>query len=499
MASASPAPYAIEALNPDGFLVLRPLTASPGTPEDFTCEYANPAAEALLGPGLRGEPLLPRCPALAGALAAAKELLAAGTPGVRTFTLGEGPGARSVRARAVRLEDGAALAVWLTDVSEEARFVQEVERFEQRMQGYVESMPDALLEVDAGWRVRFVNRQAERLLGRRRESLIGRGLSEVYPLEPGSDFHRQLQRVLATGRPSEFEERSVSLGLCFGVTALPLPSGGGLLVYLRDLTLQRRSEESLRRTSALFNAVLQGCTDAIYTKDLGGRYTRINAAGARLMGLPVEEVVGRTDAELWPADAARATTAHDREVLAFRRTVTYEEVEGGAHPRAWLSTKGVLKDESGAVFGLFGISRDITDRKQMEEALRRNETRVLQALSAASLTLWDLRLPEGMLRWDRNAAAHFGLPAIGSEETLVTFLARVHPEDRLRVAEQLARCSQAPGELALEYRLLAPDGTTRRHALRARSRGEDGRICRVLGVLADVTGRAPGAALVEAA
>ncbi len=498
MVPATPAPYAIEALNPDGFLVLRPPVGGAPTPDDFTCEYANPAAEALLGPGLAGQPLLKERPVLAAVLAAWRGTLAEGTPSTRTLTFGEGPEGRAVRARAVRLPDGGSLGVWLTDVSEEARFVTEVEGFEQRMMGYTESMPDALLEVDGTWHVRFVNRQAEKLLGRRREVLIGRSLWDVYASEPGSEFQRQLQRALATGRPAEFEERSVALNLSFTVVAVP--AAGGLLVYLRDMSLQRRNEDALRRTSALFNAVLHGCTDAVYTKDLAGRYTRINSAGARLMGRSMEEIIGRTDAELWPLDAARATAAHDREVLAFRRTFTYEEVETGANPRAWLSTKGVLKDESGAVFGLFGISREITDRKQMEEALRRNEARVLQALSAASLTLWDLRLPEGVLRWDRNAAGHFGLPAIASEETLATFLARVHPEDRLRVAEQLARCTQAAGEVVVEYRLLGPSNGVRHHVLRARSRVEEGRIGRVLGVLSDVTNRAPGpTALVEAA
>ena len=493
MVPATPAPYAIEALNPDGFLVLRPLAVGGQPPEDFLCEYANPAAEALLGSRLAGQPLLKERPVLAGVLAAWRGTLAEGTPSTRTLTFGEG----SVRARAVRLQDGGSLAVWLTDISEEARFVTEVEQLEQRLTGYTESMPDALLEVDATWHIQFVNRQAEKLLGRRREGLLGRVLWDVYAFDSGSELQRQLLRALATGRPTEFEERSVALNLCLVVVAVPAP--GGVLLYLRDLTSQRRNEDALRRTSALFNAVLQGCTDAVYTKDLAGRYTRINSAGARLMGRAIEEVLGRTDAELWPADAARTTVAHDREVLAFRRTFTYEEVEVAPNPRAWLSTKGVLKDESGAVFGLFGISREITDRKQMEEALRRNEARVLQALSAASLTLWDLRLPEGLLRWDRNAAAHFGVPSLPSEETLATFLARVHPEDRLRVAEQLAHCTQAPGELVLDYRLVAPHNLVRHHVLRARSRVEEGRIGRVLGVLADVTSRAPGTALFEAA
>lgn len=497
METACPAPHAFEALNPDGFLLLRPLAGEAETPEDFLCEHANPAAEALLGPGLEGQALLQRAPQLAGVLCAWRGTLADGALRTRTFTLGEGDEERAIRARSVRLEDGSGLAVWLTDVSEEVHFMREVEAFEQRMLGYTENMPDALVEVDGTWRIQFVNLQAERMLGRRRETLIGRSLWDVYAMEPGSELQRQLQRALCTGRPAEFEERSASLNLTFTVVAVPV--AGGMLLYLRDITAQLRNEAALRRTSALFNAVLNGCTDAIYTKDLAGRYTRINPAGARLMGRAVEEVIGHTDEELKRPDAARATAAHEREVLAFRRTFTYEEVDPGPTPRAWLTTKGVLKDESGAVFGLFGISREITDRKRMEEALRRNETRVLQALSAASLTLWDLRVPEGVLRWDRNAAAHFGLPAIPSEEPLATFLARVHPEDRLRVAEQLARCTQSPEEVVLDYRLVTPTEHVRQHVLRARSRAEEGRVCRVLGVLEDVTNRAASTALVVAA
>jgi PAS domain S-box-containing protein len=481
--------YALEALNPDGFLALRSDGGSTEAPSDFLCDYANPAAEALLGSGLSGQPLLAGRPALAGMRAPWTAALVTGERTEHAFSWGEGEAARQVRARAVRTEDGR-LAVWLADITEEARFVVEAEAFEERMGAYVECMPDAFLALDAGFRVRHVNRAAEKLLGINRDELLGRVLWDAYAEEPESTLRRQLQRALSTGRTVEFEEHLVTPQLHCRVTAVP--AAGGLQVYVADITSRRRTEDSLRRTSALFTAVLQGCTDAIYTKDLAGRYTRINSAGARLMGKSVEEVLGHTDAELWPEEA-RTTASHDREVLAFRHTFTYEEAQRGPKPRVWLSTKGVLKDDSGAVFGLFGISRDITDRKAMEEALRRNEARMLQALSAASLTLFDLRLPEGLLHWERNAAALFGQAELPVEEQLGTFLSRVHPEDRLGVAERLARCAESPGEVVLDYRVVLADGQVRRQALRARSRAEDGRIGRVLGVLADITHRAPSA------
>jgi PAS domain S-box-containing protein len=478
--------YAFEALNPDGFLALRPEGGAPTAPEDFVCEYANPASEALFEENLTGQPLLVRRPELAEVMGSWGRVLATGATGTGMLAVGRGLAARRVLARAVRVEDGL-LAVWLSDVTDTERFVSETAAFEERMLSFMECMPEPFLALDRQCRFFYVNRAAERLLGKRRQALLGRNLWQEYAEEPGSVLRFHVQRALATGAPVDFEECFNSLHL----EGTAVPSESGVLVYLRDMTAHHRASEAARRASALFNAVLQGATDAIYTKDLQGRYTRINAAGSRLMGRPAEAIIGYTDAQLWSPEAARTTIAHDREVLAFRQTFTYEESESGPVRRVWLSTKGVLRDETGVVFGLFGISRDITDLKLLEEALRQNEARVLEALSAASLTLWDLRLPEGRLRWERGAAAFFGLKALGTEEPVESFLARVHPEDRRAVTEGLARCAMDPGtgpsEVSLTYRVLAPDGTERRHALRARASTGHERRGRILGVLEDAS------------
>ncbi|PTL81800.1 PAS domain-containing protein [Vitiosangium sp. GDMCC 1.1324] len=478
--------YALEALNPDGFLALRPVGGTEAALEDFVCEYANPAAEVLLEENLTGRRLLVRRPELVEVVGAWSQVLATGAPGTHLVALGRGLAARRMMARSVRVEDGL-LAVWVSDVTDTERFVSETAAFEERMLSFVECMPDPFLALDRQCRFIYVNRASERLLGKRRQLLVGRSLWQEYAEEPGSVLRTQVQRALATGAPVDFEERFNTLYL----EGTAVPSDSGVLVYLHDATANHRTSEAARRASALFNAVLQGATDAIFTKDMQGRYTRINAAGARLMGRPAEAIIGRTDAELWSPEAARAAGSHDREVLAFRQTFTYEESESGPVKRVWLSTKGVLRDEAGVVFGLFGISRDITDLKLLEEALRQNEARVLEALSAAAMTLFDLRLPERRLRWERGASAHFALKALPHEETLDAFLARVHPEDRQAVTEGLARCASSPSEVSLSYRVRVPNGTERRHTLRARLSTEDERHHRVLGVLEDLTGRAP--------
>ncbi|MBZ4417890.1 ATP-binding protein [Myxococcus sp. RHSTA-1-4] len=263
----------------------------------------------------------------------------------------------------------------------------------------LEGLPDAFFMVDADWRFTCVS-------PRMMELLAGCG-------GPGADLRRacpdllDLRRHLrfekpATEQPTvRFEHGWPDRDLCFDVRVRTVE--GGLLVHCRDITGERRAREELRRTSEVFRSILEGTTDAVYTKDLEGRYRMMNPAGARALGFKVEDVVGHTDAELFPPEVARANAANDREILAFGRTVTYEDAQPGAEgPRVWLSTKGVLRDAEGKVFGLFGISRDITQRKWAEEEARGHAEFQEQLMGIVS---HDIRSPLGaIMNWSRVLA-----------------------------------------------------------------------------------------------
>jgi PAS domain S-box-containing protein len=120
---------------------------------------------------------------------------------------------------------------------------------------------------------------------------------------------------------------------------------------------------------ALLEAIAGSTSDAIYVKDTDGRYLMINSAGAEIMGRPVEEIVGRTDRELLPAGTAQELAEHDRSAMMATEPLSYEEhfVIGGSE-RVFHSTKGPYRDREGRVVGIYGISRDISER----EAARRN-------------------------------------------------------------------------------------------------------------------------------
>ncbi len=135
--------------------------------------------------------------------------------------------------------------------------------------------------------------------------------------------------------------------------------------------VRKEAETDLKKNYNLLHSVIEGTTDAVFVKDLQGRYLMINPPGARLIGRSVEEVVGKDDTALFELEAARKIMEHDRNIMSSGETKTYEEelVATSGVKRAYLTTKGPYHDHLGRVVGVIGIARDITERKETEQAI----------------------------------------------------------------------------------------------------------------------------------
>lgn len=133
------------------------------------------------------------------------------------------------------------------------------------------------------------------------------------------------------------------------------------------------AQQDAARAQHLLCTISDNSSDAIFAKDLEGRYLLFNRETARAIGQPAEHALGRDDAALFPPQQAAMIRANDLRVIAEQRINTYEEALSTADgERIYLATKGPLRDADGRIVGMFGISRDITERKQAERELRRN-------------------------------------------------------------------------------------------------------------------------------
>jgi two-component system, cell cycle sensor histidine kinase and response regulator CckA len=121
---------------------------------------------------------------------------------------------------------------------------------------------------------------------------------------------------------------------------------------------------------AILQAVIEATPDAIFVKDLDGRYVVVNAAAARFLGKAPAAIIGKNDLELYPEDTARQFMEDDRRVLATGEPQSFEGVATSAlGSQAYLVTKGVYRDRTGAIAGTFGISHDMTELRQAQETL----------------------------------------------------------------------------------------------------------------------------------
>lgn len=156
----------------------------------------------------------------------------------------------------------------------------------------------------------------------------------------------------------------------------------------------------------------------------------------------------------------------------------------------WIAIRGRPHHDGSST--LIGISYDITERKERENALRESSERLRAAVQLAGLGLYSVTVDAGgdLLTWDDRVRALWGLPP-GSEVTYDVWLNAIHPDDRERVQMAVARAYEASGDgtYDAEYRVVGADGVERWVATRAQTRFDRGRAVSLLGVARDITGR----------
>ncbi len=249
-----------------------------------------------------------------------------------------------------------------------------------------------------------------------------------------------------------------------GVLALFVLVGGyHLLERMQQLTIaqatQTAQSERLRALN-LLEVIIDSSEDAIYAKDLQGRYIMFNRAASRFVGKPIEDVLGQNDTVIFPAEQAERVMSSSRRILAENRAITEEEyLDTTAGAGVFLSTKGPLRDEHGKVTGIFGISRDITERKKAEMALQESESRFRALVEQSLAGIYIIQ--DGCFRYVNPCfAAIFGYsePAAIIDKVFVAEL--VSDEDRERVMENIRRCvAREVSDLRYAFKGLRRDGS----------------------------------------
>lgn len=209
-----------------------------------------------------------------------------------------------------------------------------------------------------------------------------------------------IARKLASGEGWEIARSGAGPGPSAWLVLLAvltlLATSAGFVIWRQRQALEvargvQRAQAERLRTNELLAAIADSSDDAIFAKDLEGRYTLFNRAASRFVGQPAEAVLGQDDRAIFPVDQAEQLIAIGRAVIANRHAQTQEEeLDTPEGTRVFLATKAPLHDAQGRIIGLYGISRDITRDKLAEEALRLSERRFQDIVAASADWIWEL-------------------------------------------------------------------------------------------------------------
>lgn len=325
-------------------------------------------------------------------------------------------------------------------------------------------------------------------------------LAMVHP-EDRPGILEELERSKTNRRPYSMEYRvifpdgKVQWRASF---ARPLfDTQGKLLRYVgvnQDITERKQAEEALRRSQDQLKMAMEAARMGSWYWNATTGIITWDDNLYRMNGLTRETFHGTAEesyAQIHPEDRPRIIEATQRAIEThepLRLTFRVVLPDGTAQWRE-MNTKAFY-NPAGSLLGAVGITQDITERKQAEEALRVSEGRLRTAMQAASMGAWEWDAATNHTTWDENFKNLVGEGPVEAASSPEGVLGYMVPEDRPRFLEAVKRCSVTGERYELEFRIHRPDGEIRWISDQGRATlDESGRVVRFQGVAQDVTER----------
>lgn len=268
---------------------------------------------------------------------------------------------------------------------------------------------------------------------------------------------------------------------------------------MTQLELRRlvREQDSTRR---VYETVLFNTPDFVYVIDKDKRFRYANNALLTMWGRTAENSVGKNLLELgyepWHAEM------HEREideVFATKKSIKGDVPFHGTHGRRiYEYIFSPIFTENGSVEAIAGSTRDVTDRRKIEESLRFSEQRFRQLAQALPNQVWTSR-PDGTLDWFNESV--FEYSGMGFDDLADDKWAQiVHPDDARRIAPVWAESLRTGTAYETKFRVRRRDGVYRWHIVRALpNKNEDGEVLNWIGTNTDIEGQVQAAEASEAA
>ncbi len=362
--------------------------------------------------------------------------------------------------------------------------------FVQGVKGY------AMYTMDTHGNITSWNVGSQRMKGYRKNEILGKHFSIFFlPYDIANGIpHALLRKAEKEGQVENEGWRVRKDGTCFwaGTLLTAMRDGSGRLVgfskITRDLTDEKGTTDRLIKEVRQLQAVFDRSHAVMFLKDTSGRYIRVNGQFEKSFGVKADDILGKTDREIFPPIQAKEFEENDRKVIESRVPLVFEETawyRDGQHTN--LVVKYPLTDERRAIYAIGGVVTDITHLKANEELLRSTNMKLEAVLNAAPLAILTVDDRGRIMSWNRGAEEMFGWK---KEEAVGKIFPAVPPSGLKHFLDGIKSGFKGGSLAGCRAERRKKDGTTLEASIAyAPVIDSDGRIGSVIVVIEDVTDR----------
>ncbi|MDO9515382.1 MAG: PAS domain S-box protein [Syntrophales bacterium] len=290
------------------------------------------------------------------------------------------------------------------DITERKQMEETLRQSEEKYRDIIENIQDGYFENDLGGNFIFFNDSLCAIHGYPREELMGmnnRQYADKENAKKALESFRTIYETGKTGRVFDYEiirkdgtKRQVEVSASLQKDSSGKPTG--FTGITRDITERKEAEEAVRRSEERYRNILESIQEGYFELDLDGKYTFVNEANCRFLGYTKEEMVGMNSRQHMDEETAKKLDKPYRELYLTGTPIELLEVESIRKDGAkvlYETSVSLIRDSKGKPIGFRGVSRNVTDRKKMEQTIRQSEEKYRAIIEQLEDAYFEVDLP----------------------------------------------------------------------------------------------------------